>query len=416
MKKIVVILFALVFILPFKGKYEDLCAQVMVNNGGLVFMTNDVIFVNGGVTNQADGSGSPGTFTNSGQLYVTGDWNNSAGNTAFTNAAMSNSNSDITVYLNGGNQNVTGTSVTEFHNLRLRGSGIKQLNGIDAIVQDTLDVNSFELATGVNKLFVNNVDPDAIEYNSAVGFVSSLDGGYLARNTSSANRYMFPVGSSVGQFRYRPVEIAPDNIFLNTYAVRMANVDATTEGYDVSLYQSSITRVNDNYYHQITRESGQSPASITVYYNPALDGDISGLGHWQTVPQWEDIVSNPDASNYGLSATTRTSWDFSATSPAFALIKILNECGEMFVPSAFSPDGNGENDMECVYGKCVEDVYFVIYDRWGEKVFETNDISKCWDGRYRGKEMNTAVFVYYMKAKLTTGDEVVKKGNITLVK
>lgn len=416
MKKIVVILFALAFILPFKGKYENLCAQVMVNNGGLIFMTNDTIFANGGVTNQVDGAGMPGTFTNSGQLYVTGDWNNSAGNTAFTNAAMTNSNSDITVYLNGGNQNITGTSVTEFHNLRLRGSGIKQLNAIDAIIQDTLDVNSFEFATGVNKLFVTSINPDAIEHNPGIGFVSSLDGGYLSRNTASANRYMFPVGSSVGQFRYRPVEIAPDNIFLNTYAVRMANVDATTEGYDVNQYQSSITRVNDFYYHQITRESGQSPASITAYYDLSTDGEISGLGHWQTVPQWEDIVASPDVANYGLSAMTRSSWDFNLNSPAFAFIKILNECGEMFIPSAFSPDGNGENDMECVYGKCVEDVYFVIYDRWGEKVFETNDIAKCWDGRYRGKEMNTAVFVYYMKAKLTTGDEVVKKGNISLIR
>ncbi|MGB3947621.1 MAG: hypothetical protein WBM13_06535, partial [Bacteroidia bacterium] len=138
MKKIAVILFSIFFILPFMGMYKKLCAQVMVNNGGLIFSVNDTIFANGGVTNQMDANGIAGRFSNSGQLYVTGDWNNSAGNAAFTNAAMSNSNSDITVYLNGGNQNITGTSVTEFHNLRLRGSGIKQLNGIDAIVQDTL--------------------------------------------------------------------------------------------------------------------------------------------------------------------------------------------------------------------------------------------------------------------------------------
>ena len=416
MKKIVLILFAFVFIFPAAGKYKRVCAQVMVNNGGLIFSTNDTIFVNGGVTNQIDPNGIPGTFRNSGKLYVSGDWDNSAGNTAFTNAANSNSNSSITVFLNGGNQNVTGTSVTEFHNLRLRGSGIKQLNAIDAIVQDTLDINSFELATGVNKLFVTNANPDAIEHNVGIGFVSSLDGGYLSRNTASVNKYIYPVGSSVGTLRYRPIEIAPDNPFLNTYAVRMANVDATSEGYPINLFDPLIESVNPYYYHQITRESGLSPASITAYYNPGADGAYTGLGHWQNAPQWEDIFSTPDASNYGLTATTRASWEFTSPSPAFALIKILNECGEMFVPSAFSPDGNGENDMECVYGKCVEDVYFVIYDRWGEKVFESNDLAKCWDGRFRGKEMNTAVFVYYMKAKLTTGDEVVKKGNITLVR
>ena len=90
-------------------------------------------------------------------------------------------------------------------------------------------------------------------------------------------------------------------------------------------------------------------------------------------------------------------------------------CGEIFVPNVFSPNGDNENDTLKVYGNCITDLEFVIFDRWGEKVFETDDPSKGWDGKVRGKKMDTAVFVYYLNAAVN-GILVRKHGNITLVK
>jgi gliding motility-associated-like protein len=419
MKKIIIVCAVLLTVSPWKWLGNGLFAQVMSNFGSVIYSANDTIFANGGITNDKENFGAPGgvggTFQNSGQVYLSGDWTNNAGNTAFRNAANTNSISGYTCYMFGGNQNIQGTSITEFHNLVLEGTGVKQLNNINSIVHDTLNLNDRELATGPNNMWVTTTDPNAIERST--GFVSSLPNGYLKRSTASNARYLFPVGSSVGTPRFRPIEIAPDDNFPNDYAVRLANITSTTttdEGFNVNTKNAAISSVNNMFYHQITRESGLSPASITMYYSPGIDGSVTGIGHWQNGPEWEDIRSDPDAGNYGLSASTKKSWDFTLPSPAFALMKLINECGEMFVPNAFSPDGNGENDMECVYGKCVQDIYFVIYDRWGEKVFETTNISKCWDGTFRGKEMNTAVFVYYMKAKLTTGEEVEKKGNISL--
>lgn len=91
-------------------------------------------------------------------------------------------------------------------------------------------------------------------------------------------------------------------------------------------------------------------------------------------------------------------------------------CGELFVPSAFSPNGDTENNFECVYGKCIQTFSFVIFDRWGEKVFETDNQSICWDGTLGGKKLDTAVFAYFLKATLISGEEIFKKGNISLVK
>ena len=88
------------------------------------------------------------------------------------------------------------------------------------------------------------------------------------------------------------------------------------------------------------------------------------------------------------------------------------------VPNAFSPNNDGENDFFCLQGDnyCIEELTITIYDRWGEKVFESNDSNFCWDGIFHGKMMNTAVFVYYFKTILISGEQITKKGNISLVR
>ena len=91
-------------------------------------------------------------------------------------------------------------------------------------------------------------------------------------------------------------------------------------------------------------------------------------------------------------------------------------CGDIFVPSGFSPNGDDENDLLCVYSNCIENVVFVIYDRWGEKIFETSSQSTCWDGTYKGKDMNPAVFVYRLEATLINGQKISQSGNISLVR
>ncbi|MBD3638245.1 MAG: gliding motility-associated C-terminal domain-containing protein [Crocinitomicaceae bacterium] len=97
-------------------------------------------------------------------------------------------------------------------------------------------------------------------------------------------------------------------------------------------------------------------------------------------------------------------------------IDINIECGEVFVPNAFSPNGDGNNDLHCVYGKCITGVTIQIYNRWGEKVFESNDKNMCWDGYFRGKPVTTGIYVYVLEATLITGDTVQKSGNISVVR
>lgn len=99
-----------------------------------------------------------------------------------------------------------------------------------------------------------------------------------------------------------------------------------------------------------------------------------------------------------------------------ACVTIDINCGEIFIPSVFSPNNDGENDVEYVRGKCIRSLYFAIYDRWGEKVFETNDQAIGWDGVFGGKPCSNDVYTYYCNITMTDGSVVSKKGTVTLTR
>ena len=98
------------------------------------------------------------------------------------------------------------------------------------------------------------------------------------------------------------------------------------------------------------------------------------------------------------------------------------------VPNAFSPNNDGINDQFCLDGwsDCVDAFEILIFDRWGEKVYESKDPDFCWDGIYKGRALDPAVFVYFIKATYAiagilptspqTSFDVNKTGNISLVR
>jgi gliding motility-associated-like protein len=91
-------------------------------------------------------------------------------------------------------------------------------------------------------------------------------------------------------------------------------------------------------------------------------------------------------------------------------------CGNVFVPDVFSPNQDGHNDVLYVRGNCIATMDFNVYDRWGNKVFESENTNNGWDGSHNGSPMNTATFVWYLKATLLDGTQLEKKGNVTLVR
>ncbi|MBK7225431.1 MAG: gliding motility-associated C-terminal domain-containing protein [Saprospiraceae bacterium] len=97
---------------------------------------------------------------------------------------------------------------------------------------------------------------------------------------------------------------------------------------------------------------------------------------------------------------------------------IFPECdsSKIFIPNAFSPNEDQHNDEWFIKGQNLEKVNIVIYNRWGQKVFETQDIKTAWDGRYLGKELVPDVFGYCVEAYCFGGKKYTLKGNVSLLK
>ncbi|MFK7932985.1 MAG: PKD domain-containing protein [Saprospiraceae bacterium] len=88
----------------------------------------------------------------------------------------------------------------------------------------------------------------------------------------------------------------------------------------------------------------------------------------------------------------------------------------IFVPNAFTPNNDGENDDFRVYGSFIEEMNLIVFNRWGQKVFETNDQQIGWDGTFNGKALPPDAFGYYLMVRCVGGQEYTTKGNVSLLK
>jgi gliding motility-associated-like protein len=90
----------------------------------------------------------------------------------------------------------------------------------------------------------------------------------------------------------------------------------------------------------------------------------------------------------------------------------------LLLPSAFTPNGDGENDVFRIvrYLNIQSLEEFAIYDRWGEKVYNTDIISDGWNGSYKGHSADMGVYIWTVKARTYDGEEILRKGNVTLIR
>ena len=89
----------------------------------------------------------------------------------------------------------------------------------------------------------------------------------------------------------------------------------------------------------------------------------------------------------------------------------------LYSPNAFSPDGDGINDLFKISGQGMNDFQIEIFNRWGQMVYKSNDLSNGWDGTFKGKNLPTGTFVYKIKtSKYGVEQKLVKSGTVALVR
>ena len=88
-----------------------------------------------------------------------------------------------------------------------------------------------------------------------------------------------------------------------------------------------------------------------------------------------------------------------------------------YIPNAFSPNHDNINDHFSIRSDALSALTISIYNRWGELVYESDELNFKWDGTYKGKRLSTDVFAYYAELICReTGNTTLEKGNITIVK
>ena len=164
------------------------------------------------------------------------------------------------------------------------------------------------------------------------------------------------------------------------------------------------------------------PTSGTIIQGESISLIASGASSYIWSPSVS--LSCEDCTNPIASPTTTTTYTVTGTDisgcigTAEVTIFVTTICGEVFVPSVFSPNGLGptENNTLCVIGNCIAELNYSIYNRWGERVFETTDLNICWDGYHKDKPLNTGVYAYKLIATLFDGTNIEESGNLTLVR
>lgn len=94
----------------------------------------------------------------------------------------------------------------------------------------------------------------------------------------------------------------------------------------------------------------------------------------------------------------------------------LIDCEAVGVPSAFSPNGDGHNDILLVKGLGFKAMHFVVYNRYGEVVFESWDQNYGWNGNFKSTPLNPAVYTWTLQYDLLNGASGLQKGNTTLIR
>ena len=204
----------------------------------------------------------------------------------------------------------------------------------------------------------------------------------------------------------------PGTICFNSAGIQQIKlVVSNTFGADSSVHFINVVQP------QLVFVGNDTTIQLGQSVNLNATGVSNGVYTW--APPFDltcNVCPNPTATPGETITYTVISTDSNGCSSSDNISIIVQFENVVFVPNIFSPNGDGVNDMLFVRGMGVSKLTFFLYDRWGEKVFETTRLDVGWDGTFRGEDMNKAVFVYYLEATFSDGKQVTQKGDITLVK
>ena len=132
------------------------------------------------------------------------------------------------------------------------------------------------------------------------------------------------------------------------------------------------------------------------------------------------LTTEPNGRHFFEDLTTYevclTAYNYNGCSDTYCRTVEAVEYGTIDIPTAFTPNGDGNNDVLFVKGIGIDNMQLLIYNRWGELVFETNNYMVGWDGTFKGNMQPMEVYVYYLIGDFADTNTFERKGNITLLR
>jgi len=412
-------------------------SQILVGNNAVISInTGAIVYCNGGIEIKNT------QFTNNGDLTITKNSTfPSTGNFQIENASVCQGNgiysveqdwindaifnaNTSTVKLFGNTEQLitstNGTSTT-FNNLQLTGNGTalnrrKTLTNVDVSISATgvLNLGDRELNGNTHNLYVLNPSSASITGSLVMnneGFISNTTNGFASWVTNSTDSYVFPVGSSDGNLKFRPVVIAPNSANISNYAVRFNNYIADNDAYPIASKESTIDQINNAFYHSIELISGESNVNLAIAYLSSADGEFIGMANWSSPTSiWKNIDGTLASSIGNYAAIQNNNWSFTGVDNPYILTTLEED---LQIPNVFTPNNDGINDAYFVTAKGIKEFSMIIVNRWGDVVFSSDNVSEKWDGMYKGKLCSDGVYFYKINAKSAT-KEYNKQGFITL--
>ncbi len=218
----------------------------------------------------------------------------------------------------------------------------------------------------------------------------------------------------------------------------------TASGADNYLWSTSETNnsiqvsptANSVYYVTGTSSgcSDNDSIAVSVFPNPTADAGqdttifegesviLSGHGgaYYQWVPP--DYLSDPNIPNPVCTPDEDMIYvlwvynEYGCSDSDTVRVTLEGECGDIYVPNAFSPNNDGKNEVFGVFNRCLYTLDLKIYNQWGNLVFETNTVDEYWDGTFSGNDAESGIYSYYFTGTLTDETQVEGQGNFVLIR
>jgi gliding motility-associated-like protein len=165
--------------------------------------------------------------------------------------------------------------------------------------------------------------------------------------------------------------------------------------------------------------SADAGSDVSIFQGESTNLNASGNGAFSWSPA--DGLSCIDCQNPTATPMTSTVYYLTVTSDegckqTDSIVVTIDLKKDWFIPSAFSPNNDGHNDVLYLRGYGIKSFSLQVFDRWGAMVFKTEDLSNGWDGNYQSKPASSGVYHWVLSLSYESGELVEQKGNITLAR